>query len=81
VDITRVVSDDGCYVVKTIAIADGRTFVERVRLFTPEELEEMLVAAGLAVRHRFGDYDGGPLSAGAPRTILMGQPVEGGTAA
>lgn len=74
-EITRAVSDDGGYVIKTIAIADGRTFVERVRLFTPQELEEMLVAAGLVVHHRFGDYDGGPLAVGAPRAILMGQPA------
>jgi SAM-dependent methyltransferase len=78
VDITRAVSDDGCYVIKTIAVADGRTFVERVRLFTPAELETMLAAAGLEVRHRFGDYDGGPLTAGAPRAILMGQPAAAG---
>ena len=31
----------------------------------------MLVAAGLSVHERLGDYDGGPLRAGAPRTILL----------
>jgi hypothetical protein len=27
------------------------------------------------VQERFGDYTGGALAAGAPRTILMGQPA------
>ena len=69
--ITRELTEGGRRVVKTIAVPDGRRFVERVRLFQPEELQTMLVAAGLSVHDRFGDYDGGPLRAGAPRTILL----------
>jgi SAM-dependent methyltransferase len=69
--ITRELVEDGRRVVKTITVPDGRRFVERVRLFQPEELETMLVAAGLSVHERLGDYDGGPLLAGAPRTILL----------
>lgn len=69
--ITRELVEGGRRVVKTITVPDGRRFVERVRLFQPEELEAMLVAAGLSVHERLGDYDGGPLRAGAPRTILL----------
>jgi SAM-dependent methyltransferase len=71
----RYLSDDRRFVVKLITTPDGRRFLERVRLFEPAELEAMLMGAGLNVRHRFGDYAGGALAAGAPRTILMGQPA------
>jgi SAM-dependent methyltransferase len=71
----RRLSDDGRFVLKSITTASGRQLAERVRLFSATELEAMLEAAGLAVRHRFGSYAGAPLSAGAPRTILLGQPA------
>jgi len=71
VRITRELSEAGRRVIKTIVVPDGRRFVERVRLFQPEELETMLDAAGLTVRARHGDYEGGPLRSGAPRTILL----------
>ena len=71
VRITRELSDGGRRVVKTIQVPDGRRFTERVRLFQVEELESMLVDAGLAVQARYGDYDGGPLAGGAPRAILL----------
>ena len=70
VRITRELVDGGRYVRKTILTADGRRFTERVRLFTPEELEAMMGTAGLVVRHRHGDYDGGPLGNDSPRAIL-----------
>ncbi len=69
----RHLSPDRRFVVKMITTPDGRRFLERVRLFEPAELERMLTSAGLTVRHRFGDYGGGPLAGGAPRTILVGQ--------
>ena len=65
--------DDRRFVVKTITLADGRTFTERVRLFTPTELERMLLLTGLSLRCRFGDYGGAPLAAGSPRAILIGE--------
>ena len=43
-------SPDGRFVCKTITLADGRRFEERVRLFGPDELERMLVAHGAVVR-------------------------------
>jgi SAM-dependent methyltransferase len=69
----RRLSPDGRFVCKTIRLADGRRFEERVRLFEPAELEMMLGLAGVRIAHRFGDYDGGPLAVGSPRTLLLGQ--------
>lgn len=73
VRIRRELSDAGRFVWKRIATADGREFTERVRLFGAEELAGMLEDAGIAVRYRFGDYDGSPLTESAPRVMLMGQ--------
>jgi len=72
VDVARSVSPDGHYVCKSIVTPDGRKFVERVRLFEPAEISAMLGHAGIDVRHRFGDYDAGPMCPGSPRTILAG---------
>jgi hypothetical protein len=60
-------------VCKIVKLADGRHLEERVRLFAPGELEALLGGAGVRVAHEFGDYDGGPLKPGAPRTLLIGQ--------
>jgi SAM-dependent methyltransferase len=73
VTVHRSVSADGRYVRKTIEPASGRRFTERVRLFEPVQIAAMLAAAGVTVRHRFGDYDASSLTADSPRTILMGQ--------
>jgi SAM-dependent methyltransferase len=72
VEVTRALSPDGHYVSKTIR-TEGRSFVERVRLFEPEEIEAMLRRTRVTVRRRFGDYDASPMQAGSPRTILVGQ--------
>jgi SAM-dependent methyltransferase len=69
----RRLSPDGRFVCKTIRLADDRRFEERVRLFEPAELETMLRSAGVGIAHRFGDYAGGPLQTGSPRTLLMGE--------
>jgi SAM-dependent methyltransferase len=73
ITVSRSVSPDGRYVCKTIESGNGRRFTERVRLFGVEEIEAMLAAAGVAVHHRFGDYDASPLLPHSPRTILLGQ--------
>lgn len=73
VQVTRSVSPDGRYVCKSIRADKGRHYMERVRLFEPEQISGMLGAAGVTVRYSFGDYDGSPLSPDAARTILMGQ--------
>jgi len=73
VQIRRELTDGGRFVWKRIATADGRNFVERVRLFDASELTDMLTACGVAVRHKFGDYDGALPGPAAPRVVLMGQ--------
>lgn len=73
VRITRRIGPDGRFVIKEIELRDeGRTFQERVRLYREDELAAMLTEAGLHVRGRFGDYDGGPPGPDAPRVILVG---------
>lgn len=73
VRVSRSVSPDGRYVCKTIHAGNGRRFRERVRLFEPEQMIQMLEAAGVAVEHQFGDYDASPLGAESSRTILAGR--------
>lgn len=73
VSIHRWLDPAGQYVFKSISTDDGRRFVERVRLFTPTELEQLLGQAGCRVSRRLGDYDGGPLDSDSPRVILIGQ--------
>jgi SAM-dependent methyltransferase len=72
VEIRRAISADGRFVRKTITLADGRVFEERVRLLAAPELERMISAHGARVVGQFGDYEGGALGAG-PRTILTAQ--------
>lgn len=68
----RRLSDDGRFVVKTIHVSgEGRSFMERVRLYERQELEQMLRAAGLVPEAAFGDYDGSPHGPGAARTFLV----------
>lgn len=73
VQVTRSVSPDGRYVCKSIRGTGGRHFRERVRLFEPQQMADMLESAGVTVRFRFGDYDAAPLTASSPRTIFLGQ--------
>jgi len=46
---------------------------ERVRLYRPEELEEMMEASALRVLGRAGGYDGRPFDEDAPRLLLTGE--------
>jgi len=72
VDITRSVSPDTRYVEKTMCLVDeDRSFAERVRLFSADELADLLQEAGLVPTLRFGDYDGAPWGARSPRVILF----------
>lgn len=71
--VTRTISPNSRYVCKTIQRTGGRGFVERVRLFETNEIAGMLVRAGVAIRYRFGDYDGQSLAPSSARTILIGQ--------
>jgi len=72
VRVRRRFSEEGRYVVKEIELgAENRSFQERVRLFSPTELHNLLEQEGLRVDAMFGDYDGGPLDGRATRTILV----------
>jgi hypothetical protein len=70
--VRRLITPDRRFVQKTIALADGREFRERVRLLGPAELEGMIAAHGATVTGRYGDYAGTPWPAGN-RTILIAQ--------
>lgn len=48
-----------------------REFVERVRLYRPEELDSLLERAGLSPAARFGGYDRAPFSRSSPRYIVV----------
>jgi SAM-dependent methyltransferase len=74
VAVERSISADGRHVIKEIHLVDDhRSFIERVRLFEQHQLEAMFQTAGLAVRHRLGDYNGGQINDTSPRVILIGE--------
>ncbi len=73
VEVTRSISDDDRFVVKTFILSNGRQARERVRLFQPDQLERMMTRHQLTIAHRFGDYDGSALSDHAPRALLIGR--------
>jgi SAM-dependent methyltransferase len=74
---TRRLVEDDQVVEKRIEIHEGSgapdVFYERVRLYSPEELEVMLERGGFIPLQRFGDYDGAPLEDDSPRVILLGR--------
>lgn len=68
----RKISADGKSVVKTMTVrGDGREFVERVRLYTPNELNNLIAAEGFDTQSVFGDYRGSPLSPDSPRAMII----------
>lgn len=75
----RRLEQQGQVVAKTIRIygAGGaeatETYQERVRLYEPERLRQMLTEAGFVTEATFGDYSGAPLTARSPRCILLGR--------
>jgi len=75
---TRELVDGGSVVQKRIEIheqgrAVPRVFLERVRLYSADELAGLMSRHGLALEATFGDYGGGPLTADSPRAILIGR--------
>lgn len=50
----------------------AQTFLESVRAYTKEEVEESLGRAGLRVDRRFGDFQGEPFRSDSERLILVG---------
>ncbi len=72
--VRRRFSEEGRYVVKEIEMRDaGRSFQERVQLFSVAELTVLLETNGFRVVDRFGDYDGHAFTADSPRAILLGE--------
>ncbi|UCC85106.1 MAG: class I SAM-dependent methyltransferase [Gemmatimonadota bacterium] len=77
----RRLEENGNVVVKEIHIFEANDdrqvgiYYERVRLYTPAELEAMLRDAGLEPERSFGDYSGAPAGPEAPRFILFGHAV------
>lgn len=70
--IERRLSEDARFVIKEMHLMDdGRHFMERVRLFSPDELEALVTETGLVMEHSFGDYDGSPLARSSPRAIIF----------
>ncbi|MFN2397120.1 MAG: class I SAM-dependent methyltransferase [Gemmatimonadaceae bacterium] len=68
----RSISADGRYVCKTIRLSDeGRQFTERVRLFEPAELVDMLDRCCFDLSEILGDHSGSPHSGRSPRTIMF----------
>jgi len=73
--VERRIEDDT--VIKSIRLqpddgSDEREFEERVRLYEPADLEQLLREAGLDSRMRFGDYAGSEFEADSARLILAG---------
>lgn len=68
------------YVIKTIEVHDGdevRLYEERVRLFTVEEMEEMIGKAGLELTALYGNLKGEKYDPqNSPRMILVGRKPE-----
>lgn len=68
----RSITDDGRYVQKHISLlGSDKQFIERVRLFSVDELEMMLEESGFEVQARYGDYRGAPIMPDSPRAILF----------
>ena len=72
---TRTLEEDGALVCKRVecVAADGsaRTWSERVRLWTAEDLAEPLRERGLVLEARLGGYGGEPWGPEAPRQLLV----------
>lgn len=69
---------EGDQVFKRIEIGGGagqapEVHHERVRLYAPGPLRELLRANGLQVRELFGTYDGAPFRPDSPRLLLIGR--------
>lgn len=50
-----------------------REYFESVRLYSLDEMKNMLTKAGLKLLHCFGDFDGSPFNRESPRLILLGK--------
>lgn len=83
VKVRRRIDDGGLggpYVRKDVEIVDSRThrtllaYEERVRLYSPDGIDEALRNAGFAlVNERYGDLEGSPWTASSPRCVRVAE--------
>ena len=79
---TRRVDPSGPFLRKRIEVAaegnvPAAVYEERVRLYSPAELQALLAAAGLRVEEIWGDYDGAPFAPDrAARCLLLARQGE-----
>lgn len=72
----RRITAGGRYVEKTIsATGFEHSYIERVRLFEPDELRCLLRSAGFVIETEFGDYAGNQLTEISPRAIFFARRV------
>ncbi len=72
----RSITKDGTRVEKRIRIRDDETntedeFIESVRVYSREEMEQLLLQAGFRLKSVYGDMHGGTHSGTSPRLILL----------
>lgn len=68
----RAIVDDGRFVEKRITLrGKDKSFVERVRLFSRDDLERMLTRAGFDIEEVVGDYEGVPWHPDSERTMFV----------
>lgn len=60
-------------VIKDIIFETGETYIEKIKLFTKEQLETMLEKSGIATTGVFGSYLGEPWNKSSERTIIYGK--------
>jgi SAM-dependent methyltransferase len=61
-------------VIKHITFADGAEFIESVRLYESQEIEQMFTRAKLYIKTRVGSYEGQPFDeVHSPRLILIAE--------
>ncbi len=65
----------GKFVFKEIEFSTKEKFIERVKLYEKEELENMFLKAGIKPIGCFGDYSGSTWNENSQRTIIYGQKV------
>jgi len=72
VEQSRRVTADGRFVEKRITMrGKGKSFIERVRLFSRDDLEQLLGESGFEVEEVFGDYSGSPWTPASERAMFV----------
>ena len=63
---------------KIVLKKDGKisTYYESVKLYSPDEIYQMLRSVGLKINRKFGNYDGSEFESQSPRLIVFGEKFE-----